>query len=241
MHSPRRDAKIAVKNQTETGLIPMITYHDLRQNEDLKTYIRHADASLAAQGFTEHSFAHVGHVADTAASILRALHYPDRTVELAQIAAYLHDIGNLINRVDHSQSGAIMAFRLLDKLGMPPEELAVVVTAIGNHDEGTGVPVDPVAAALILADKSDVRRSRVRNQDPATFDIHDRVNYSVENTAMSIDTEQKTITLRMTINQEYSTIMDYFEIFLNRMILCRKAADRLGLRFQLRINNQSLL
>ena len=219
----------------------MLTIEDLKQNEKIRTYIAKADESLIALGFTEHSFAHVTNVAANAKYILETLGYPQHDIELVQVAAYLHDIGNLVNRVDHSQSGAVMAFRILDDLGMDPADVATVVSAIGNHDEGTGVPVNAVAAALILADKSDVRRSRVRNQDPATFDIHDRVNYSVENTAMSIDTEQKTITLRMTINQEYSTIMDYFEIFLNRMILCRKAADRLGLRFQLRINNQSLL
>lgn len=218
-----------------------VTLQDIKDNENIRTYIKKADESLVALGFTEHSFAHVGIVAEGSRYILETLGYPSREVELVQIAAYLHDIGNLVNRIDHSQSGAVIAFRLLDEMQMDPAEVAAVVSAIGNHDEGTGTPVSPMAAALILADKSDVRRSRVRNQDPATFDIHDRVNYSVEKTAMSIDTEQKTITLRLTINQEYSTIMDYFEIFLNRMILCRKAADRLGLRFQLRINNQALL
>ena len=219
----------------------MLTYEQLRQNEDVNTYIRHADASLAALGYTEHSFAHVTRVAETAAAILRTLDYPERTVELAQIAAYLHDIGNLVNREEHSQSGAVMAFRILDKLGMPADELATVVTAIGNHDEGNGVPVDALSAALILADKSDVRRSRVRNRDLASFDIHDRVNYSVEDSALSIERDEGTITLRLTINPDYSAIMDYFEIFLGRMILCRKAAERLGLRFRLRINGQPLL
>ena len=153
----------------------------------------------------------------------------------------MHDIGNLVNRVDHSQSGAIMAFRILDKLGMDAEELATVVTAIGNHDEGTGVPVSPIAAALILADKSDVRRTRVRNADVSTFDIHDRVNFSVTATALEIDKEERTITLDMTIDTKYSSVTDYFEIFLGRMILCRKAANALGLEFRFIINRQQMM
>ena len=156
----------------------MITFKDIKNNEEIKTYIAAADRSLSALGYTEHSFAHVGLVSDRAASMLEALGTDERTVELARIAGYLHDIGNLINRVDHSQSGGIMAFKILRDMGMPADEIATIITAIGNHDEGTGVPVDMVAAALILADKSDVRRSRVRNSDPVTFDIHDRVNFS---------------------------------------------------------------
>ena len=219
----------------------MITYEQIRQNAEIKTYIRSADASLAALGYTEHSFAHVTMCANTAAYLLETMGHDERTVELARIAAYMHDIGNLINRVDHSQSGALMAFRILDKLGMPAEELCTVVTAIGNHDEGSGVPVDAVSAALILADKSDVRRSRVRNQDPATFDIHDRVNYSVEDSALTIDDDRRSITLHLSIDQTISSIMDYFEIFLDRMTLCRRAADKLGLSFHLRINQQRVL
>ena len=153
-----------------------LTYDEIRKNEEVNTYITRADESLVALGYTEHSFAHVCRVADTAQYILRTLGYDDRTVELAGIAGYLHDIGNLINRVDHSQSGAMMAFRILRELNMPPEEVSTIVTAIGNHDEGTGIAVNPVAAALILADKTDVRRSRVRQRDPENFDIHDRVN-----------------------------------------------------------------
>lgn len=169
------------------------------------------------------------------------LGYDPHTVELTRIAGYLHDIGNLINRVDHSQSGAIMAFRLLDKMGMPAEDIATVVTAIGNHDEGTGVPVNPVSAALILADKSDVRRSRVRNRDFATFDIHDRVNYSVEGAKLSISEAHTEVLLALTIDTAISSVMDYFEIFLGRMILCRKAAECLHLKFRLQINRQNLL
>lgn len=219
----------------------MITFEALKSNEKVNTFIKQADASLIALGYTEHSFAHVTHVAETAAYILETLGYPAHEVELARIAAYLHDIGNLVNRVEHSQSGAVMAFRILDEMGMPPEDLAMVVTAIGNHDEGTGVPVNALSAALILADKSDVRRSRVRNQDPSTFDIHDRVNYSVEKSRLHINTEKTIIKLKLQIDPHFSSVMDYFEIFLTRMVLCRKAAEKLGLQFKLIINEQQLM
>ena len=219
----------------------MLTYEKLRENEEIRTYIIRADESLKALGYTEHSFAHVCKVADDVRTLLEALQFSAHDVEVAQIAAYLHDIGNLVNRIDHSQSGAIMAFRLLDHLGMDAADIATVVTAIGNHDEGTGVPVNPIAAALILADKCDVRRSRVRNADFATFDIHDRVNYSVTSSRLSIDDERKAIRLELEIDTRYSSVMDYFEIFLGRMILCRKAAESLGLAFRLFINDQQLL
>ena len=219
----------------------MITFEALKSNEKVNTFIRQADASLIALGYTEHSFAHVTHVAETAAYILETLGYSAHDVEIARIAAYLHDIGNLVNRVEHSQSGAVMAFRILDEMGMPPEDLAMVVTAIGNHDEGTGVPVNALSAALILADKSDVRRSRVRNQDPSTFDIHDRVNYSVEQSRLHINTEKTIIKLKLQIDPHFSSVMDYFEIFLTRMVLCRKAAEKLGLQFKLIINEQQLM
>ena len=219
----------------------MLTYEELRGNEEIKTYITRADESLRALGYTEHSFAHVCKVAETVKYLLGALGYSAHDVEVAQIAAYLHDIGNLVNRVDHSQSGAIMAFRLLDRMGMCAEDLSTVVTAIGNHDEGTGVPVNPIAAALILGDKSDVRRSRVRNQDVSTFDIHDRVNYSVTRAELTLDDDRTAVLLDLTIDTQYGTVMDYFEIFLTRMILCRKAAETLGLRFALCINGQRML
>lgn len=219
----------------------MFTYQSLLENEEIKTYIAAQDKSLEALGYTEHSFAHVGKVAEDAARLLVALGFSAREVELARIAGYLHDIGNLVNRVGHSQSGAIIAFRLLDKLGMCPDEIATVVTAIGNHDEGTGVPVSPVAAALIIADKADVRRSRVRNRDFASFDIHDRVNYSVESSELTVDVDNKTVRLTLTIDKKFSTVMDYFEIFLERMLLCRRAAEVLSLTFKLDINGQELL
>jgi len=219
----------------------MITYEALRRNDAINTYITRADESLAALGFTEHSFPHVCHVAQMAGELLRVLGYDEHTVELAKIAAYLHDIGNLVNRADHSQSGAVMAFRLLDHMDMEPADIATVVTAIGNHDEGTGVPVNAVAAALILADKSDVRRNRVRNRDIATFDIHDRVNYSVEYSDLRVLPEEKTALLELRVDTQFSSIMDYFEIFMKRMLLCRRAAETLGLKFRLTINGQQLI
>ena len=219
----------------------MLTYEDIRNDPAIRTYIQRADESLGALGYTEHSFAHVTVVAENAAYILTTLGYPERTVELAKIAGFLHDIGNLVNRVDHSQSGAVMAFRILDNLDCPPEEIAVIVTAIGNHDEGTGVPVNAVAAALILADKSDVRRSRVRNQDIASFDIHYRVNYSVKKSRLKINEERSLIKLTLSVDTTYGSVMEYFEIFMERMILCRKAAEKLGLQFKLMINEQQLI
>jgi len=219
----------------------MLKFEDLKKNEAINTYISGADKSLEALGYTEHSFAHVTKVAKGCEYILSTLGFPEHEIELAKIAAYLHDIGNLVNRIEHSQSGAVMAFRILDNLKMEAENIARIVTAIGNHDEGTGVPVDNISAALILADKSDVRRSRVRNRDKATFDIHDRVNYSVKRATLKINEAQTEIRLRLTIDTRYGSIMEYFEIFMERMLLCRKAAEKLGLNFKLSINDQQLL
>ena len=219
----------------------MITFEEIRNNETIRTYIQKADESLVALGFTEHSFAHVGLVAENTRYIMETLGYDEREVELAQIAGYLHDIGNLVNRIDHSQSGAVMAFRILDNLNMDPQDIAEVVTAIGNHDEGTGTPVSPLAAALILADKSDVRRSRVRNRDTTKFDIHDRVNYSVTKAELKINESKTLIKLKLHIDTRYGSVMDYFEIFMKRMTLCRKAAEKLGLQFKLIINEQQLI
>ena len=219
----------------------MVRFEDVKNDGAVRIYIKAADESLAALGYTEHSFAHVGSVANTAANILECLGFDERRVEIAKIAGYLHDIGNLVNRTDHSQSGAIMAFRILDKMGMDPEEITAIVTAIGNHDEGTGVPVNEIAAALILADKSDVRRSRVRNRDFSTFDIHDRVNYSVVDSELKINTSEKTVRLVLKIDTEISSLMEYFEIFLGRMTLCVHAAEKLGLAFKLTINEQNFI
>ena len=219
----------------------MVTFEEIKNNGAINTYIRKADQTLSELGFTEHSFAHVGMVATNASYIMETLGYSEREVELVKIAAYLHDIGNLVNRVDHSQSGAVMAFRILDNMHMPAEEICDIVAAIGNHDEGTGRPISPMAAALILADKSDVRRSRVRNNDPATFDIHDRVNYSVKKAELKINENHTLIKLKLSVDTRYGSVMDYFEIFMNRMVLCRKAAERLGLQFKLMINEQQLI
>ena len=219
----------------------MLTYEQVSKSETIRTYIIRADESLGALGFTEHSFSHVIHVAQTAGYILETMGFDARTVELAKIAGYLHDIGNLVNRKDHSQSGAVMAWSILNDMGCDPAEIATIVTAIGNHDEGTGVPVNAVAAALILADKADVRRTRVRNQDISTFDIHDRVNYSVKKSAMKINEDKTIVKLKLTVDTQYGSVMDYFEIFMGRMILCRKAAEKLGLQFKLIINEQQLI
>ena len=219
----------------------MLTCEDVKNNSAVRTYIQRAEESLTALGYTEHSFAHVTAVAENAAYILSTLGYPERTVELAKIAGFLHDIGNLVNRVDHSQSGAVMAFRILDKLGAEAEEISTIISAIGNHDESTAYPVNPIAAALILADKTDVRRSRVRNRDFATFDIHDRVNYAVHQSRTEITADHQKIILDLKIDTQISAVMDYFEIFMQRMLLCRKAAEKLGLTFSLVINDQIIL
>ncbi|MTR21601.1 HD domain-containing protein [Pseudoflavonifractor sp. BIOML-A19] len=218
-----------------------VTYEDIKSNPEIRTYITQADASLIALGFTEHSFAHVTKCAETASSLLRDLGYDAREIELAKIAGFMHDIGNVINRNDHAQSGAVMAFRILDKLGMDPADVAVVITAIGYHDDKTAFPVNAVAAALLLADKTDVRRSRVRNRETINFDIHDRVNYAVEKWDLALDAAARSVTLTLTINTEVCAVMDYFEIFLDRMLLCRKAAEFFSLKFTLNINGLTLL
>lgn len=219
----------------------MITFEDVKNNEAIRGYIKSADESLNALGYTEHSFAHVTRVAETASYIMQTLGYSERETELARIAGYLHDIGNLVNRVDHSQSGAVMAFRILDNMNMPASEIAQIVSAIGNHDEGTGVAVNAIAAALIIADKSDVRRTRVRNTDFLEFDIHDRVNYSVIKSEVKINSEKTLIKLKLQIDTHIGSVMDYFEIFIGRMKMCRNAAKKLGLDFKLIINEQQLL
>ena len=218
-----------------------VTYEDVRNSEEIRTYIKQADESLKAIGYTEHSFAHCTKVAKVAGDLWEKLGYDAHEVELARIAGFMHDIGNVVNRIDHAQSGAMMAFRILDKMGMPPEDVATVITAIGNHDEQTAAAVNAVAAALIIADKTDVRRSRVRNRSTINFDIHDRVNYAAEKSDVILEPDSKTITLDLKINTEICAVMDYFEIFTGRMLLCRKAAEFLGLQFKLDINDVYLL
>ncbi len=227
-----------------------ITYEYIKTNKDIQTYISFADAALSSIGYTEHSNAHVERAAAAAFMILDTLGYDARTCELAQIAAYMHDIGNVINRVEHAQTGAVMAFRLLDRLGMPADEIASVVSAIGNHDEHSASPVTPIAAALIIADKSDVRRSRVRGENGKAFvpssenlaaDIHDRVNYAVENSQLMFSADKKELILSLKIDLKISSVMEYFEIFLSRMSVCRTAAASLGVIFGLVINNSRIL
>lgn len=191
-------------------------------------------------GFTEHSFAHIGVVTDRVGYILETLGVDDHTIDLALTAAWMHDLGNVVNRVDHSQSGALMTFYLLDKMGIPAEDIAPIVRAIGNHDEGSGVPVSNIAAALIIADKSDVRRSRVQDE-VKDFDIHDRVNYSVKSSLLKINQDHTAIKLKLELDTRYGEIGDYFEIFMERMLLCRKAAAFLDLEFHLIINEQTLM
>lgn len=219
----------------------LITAEQIKKDEAIKTYIQKADDSLCALGYTEHSFAHATKSAEMAKYILLSTGHDMRTAELAYIAGYMHDIGNVINRHDHAQSGAIMAFRILDNMGMPSDELASVITAIGNHDEATAFPVNDIAAALILADKTDVRRSRVRNTDFATFDIHDRVNYSVYNSQTVINDDKTELILNLEIDIRFCSVLEYFEIFMERMLLCRRAAEKLNLVFKLIINGQQLM
>ena len=218
----------------------MITFKQIKESKDIKTYIERADISLNELGYTEHSFAHVGIVAKLAGDLLKSLKYDQRTIELTQIAAYMHDIGNVINRIDHAQSGAVMAFRILDKMGMPAEDIAAIVSAIGNHDEDTAYPVNEIAASLIIADKTDVRRSRVRNKQPNTYDIHDRVNHAVSDNKVTIDVKNKSILQELTIDNNTSSVMDYFEIYLHRVQLTRKAAAYFNMEFHLAINGMSL-
>ncbi len=218
-----------------------ISLEDVKNSAAVNAYIRKADESLTALGFTEHSFAHVTRVALTAADILHACGRGGRETELAAIAGYLHDIGNVINREGHETSGALMAFSLLSGMGADPEDIAAVTAAIGNHDEGTAFPVNEVAAAMILADKTDVRRSRVRSLDTISRDIHDRVNYAVIQSEVQMPEGEKEIRLSLTIDTAICPISEYFEIFLSRMLLCRRAAQRLGRVFALIINGQKMM
>lgn len=218
-----------------------VTFEEIRKNEEIRAYISMGNDCLGAIGYTEHGFAHAKRSSNYASGILQQLGYDDRTCELAAIAGYMHDIGNVINRVGHAQSGAAMAFTLLNKLEMDPKEIGLIVSAIGNHDESAAAPVNPIAAALILSDKGDVRRTRVRNIETVGTDIHDRVNYAVEHASNEIDLENRTIMLKITIDTSICPVMEYFEIFLDRMVLCRKAAAYLELSFELLINDVRLL
>ncbi len=219
----------------------MITFDDVKNHASINTYIEHADATLSVLGYTDHSKVHVTKVAVNAANILTQLGHSEREAELAKIAGYMHDIGNVVNRDDHSQSGAVMAFHILNSMGMQPMETAVIMSAIGNHDENCGLAVTPIAAALIIADKTDVRRSRVREEDPQCFDEHDRVNYSVIKSELVINKDAKLIEFDVTIDTEICSIMKYFELFIVRMVMCRNAAEFLGVKFSIVANGTKLL
>ncbi len=218
-----------------------VTLAEVKAHPLIDAYVRKADEHLAAIGFTEHGYRHVELVARMAKELLLKLGYPEREAELAEIAGYTHDIGNVVNRNTHEIAGAVLLTSLLADLGMDPDEVAVVAGAVGNHEEETGSPVNHVAAALILADKSDVHRTRVRNPDAATFDIHDRVNYAAVRSFLNVEPAGRTITLELTIETEICPVMEYFEIFLTRMLMCRRAAEFLGCTFHLNINGAALL
>ena len=219
----------------------MVTFDMIRSNEEIRTYIAKGNQNLGVLGFTEHAFGHAMKAADTAAKILTALGYGERDVELAKMAGFMHDLGNCINRTDHAHTGALMAMNILRDMGMDPKEIAVIIAAIGNHDEKTGTAVDAVSAALILADKTDVRRSRVRGRDKTGFDIHDRVNYAAISSELDIDKEEKVITLSIELDDTMCSVLDYFEIFLSRMVMCRRAAEMLGCTFKMRANGAKVL
>lgn len=219
----------------------MITYNEIRQNEEIREYIRKGNENLGVMGYTDHSAAHTALVAETAAQILKTLGYSEHDIELAKIAGFMHDIGNCINRSHHGEYGGLLANDILKDMDMSLHDRVTVVSAISNHDESTGTAVDPISAALIIADKTDVRRNRVRNKTKATFDIHDRVNYAVTDTKLTIDTEQKSITLNLQIDEQICTMYEYFEIFLGRMMMSKKAAEMLGMKFKLRVNGSKVL
>jgi len=218
-----------------------VTLSAVKAHPRIQTYLEFGNGHLAAMGFTEHGFRHSGVVAHVAAQILRDLGHSEREVELAAIAGWTHDLGNVISRHNHGQSAAMILMQTLEEMGMPYAEIAVVTAAIGNHEEQYGQPVNDVAAALILADKTDVHRSRVRNRDVATYDIHDRVNFAAEKAEVVVDREQRTITLRLIIDITICPVMDYFEIFLTRMVMCRRAAERLACQFSIVVNDARLL
>jgi metal-dependent HD superfamily phosphatase/phosphodiesterase len=231
-----------MKTTSKASSPKTITLSDVRNDTEVETYVRRGNEHLYACGFTEHGQRHSDLVSSIARNILLRLGCDERDAELAAIAGYLHDIGNVVSRYMHGQTGAVMAWRILERLRMPADEIATVVSAIGNHDpEELGQPVNRVAAALILADKSDVHRSRVRVLDPAKFDIHDRVNYAVKRSFVNVNEGNKTITLELSVDTEISPVMDYFEIFLTRMIMCRRAAAFLDCQFELLINEVQLL
>ena len=214
----------------------VVTLDTVRRNPKVRTFIEAANTQMNALGYTEHGFRHASIVAETAHSIIASMGQGPRQAELAAVAGYLHDLGNAINRLGHPDTAALMAFSLLTEMDMPAEDIAQVIAAIGNHEEELGAPVSAISAALIIADKSDVHHSRVQNQNPITFDIHDRVNFSVQKSALRVDADNKSINLELTTDEKSASVMEYFEIFLSRMLMCRRAADFFGYKFKLIIN-----
>ena len=217
-----------------------LTYKEIRKNEEINLLIKKGNDVLGVLGYTDHSKKHAAKIAVTAGKILKDLGYDKHQIELAKIAGYMHDIGNSINRNDHAHSGAILAFEILKSLGMPLEDAITVATAIGHHDENTGAAVDVVSAALILADKTDVRRNRVRNPIIANFDAHDRVNYAVLSATVKVNTDKKQLQMDLELDDTMCTVMNYFEIFLQRMMMCQRAAEVLGLKFKLIANGSKM-
>ena len=218
----------------------MITIQEVKENSEIEALIKGAQKQLDNLGYTEHGHRHISIVSKRAGDILEKLGYPERTIELAKIAGYMHDIGNCVNRVDHAHSGAILSFNILKDMGMPVEERTEIMMAIGNHDEKTGTAISDISAALILADKSDVHRDRVSNTNLSTFDIHDRVNYAALSSKLIIEKEKRIIQMELELDDSICTVMDYFEIFLKRMIMCRRAAERLNCKFKLMANGSKL-
>ena len=215
-------------------------YKQIRPNEGIKLLIEKGNDTVKELGYTEHSKKHAAKTAETAGRILKELGYGKHKIELAKIAGYMHDIGNSINRQDHAHSGAILAYQILKDTDLPLKDILVITTAVGHHDEATGTAVDGVSAALILADKTDVRRNRVQNRNKATFDIHDRVNYAALSSRLIIDKEKRMIQMELELDDSICTVMDYFEIFLKRMLMCRRAAERLNCKFKLVANGNKL-
>ena len=218
-----------------------MTYKDIKHNEEVNELLKKGNQNLGLLGYTDHSQAHCVRVAETAAQILKKFGYSEHDIELARISGYMHDIGNAINRNRHAEYGGLLANEILKQYDLSIPDRITIVSAISNHDESTGGAVDPISAALIIGDKTDVRRSRVRNQDTTTFDIHDRVNYSVKKSTLKINEDRTLVKLKLTVDTHFGSVMDYFEIFMQRMILCRKAAEKLGLQFKLIINEQQLI
>lgn len=218
-----------------------LTYQDIKQNKEVNQYITMGNEMLGVLGYTDHSQKHAVIVAERAADLLKTLGYSKKEIELSRIAGYMHDIGNCVNRTDHAHSGAIMAMQILRSLDMDAEDIATVVAAIGNHDEKTGTAVNAVSAAIILADKTDVRRNRVRNKKKSTFDVHDRVNYAVLSSELTADPDKKVICLDLKLDEEKCSILDYFEIFTERMLMCRRASELLGMHFKFTVNEHKVL